>query len=504
MDETNSSQPRCHACGSLYEADARQCVVCGERRSWRLTRRGILIESIGVIALVALVSGAMLWLRDRGASPIDDQGQKQASLIDTQPTRVPTFTPAPSPTASTMPNTPFPPTATAMPETVEHVVASGDTLIGIAVEYGVTLDDIQLANQLTSAHSLSIGQTLVIPLPQSAQAESEEQLAEAPADSSSENGESDTEPSDGDEPGSNTSEEETESKRSEDSEPDSDSDIAEVPGATGEPIVVQAAEVYRVQPGDNPLGIALGHDLSLDELLDLNGFSSNNPPLSIGQELVVRSEVVVTATPMSAAPASIESSEVSSLQLSEDADGVQSQLAENSIGQISAPRLLMPGPGSSVSGETPLLRWSSVGALPDDVYYVVTIEDITSQVEEVQDSAENNRKKSSASKTTDSNDEAREQAQLGPALQAALFKGEGARHVWVYSNSTALRIPPEFRPQFGRPKVIVAWSVSLRRKSPSGLLDLDLDDRGKIVSDETTRELRTFTWEPNAELDGDE
>lgn len=44
-----------------------------------------------------------------------------------------------------------------------HTVASGETLLAIAQRYGVTVDEIVAANQLTNPDQLSIGQELLIP-----------------------------------------------------------------------------------------------------------------------------------------------------------------------------------------------------------------------------------------------------------------------------------------------------------------------------------------------------
>lgn len=64
--------------------------------------------------------------------------------------------------------TPIPPTPTFTPSPtptpVIHLVQSGDTLFGIALEYGVTVDGLLRANGLAESDILSIGQALVIPL----------------------------------------------------------------------------------------------------------------------------------------------------------------------------------------------------------------------------------------------------------------------------------------------------------------------------------------------------
>lgn len=64
-------------------------------------------------------------------------------------TVLPTATPIPSPT----------------PVVVIHVVQAGDTLLGIALQYGVTVEEIAAANDITDPTSLQIGQELRIPLP---------------------------------------------------------------------------------------------------------------------------------------------------------------------------------------------------------------------------------------------------------------------------------------------------------------------------------------------------
>ncbi len=94
------------------------------------------------------------------------------------PTALPTFTPLPtfpptaSPTATVTPTaTPSPsPTATATPEVTAtpaalvHVVQQGEVLLEIANRYGVSVEAIRQANNLTDDF-LRVGQELIIPLP---------------------------------------------------------------------------------------------------------------------------------------------------------------------------------------------------------------------------------------------------------------------------------------------------------------------------------------------------
>lgn len=66
-----------------------------------------------------------------------------------------------TPTATTT-GTPTPPAGTPTP--VVHVVRSGDTLLAIATQYGVTVADIQAANGIDDPSKLNIGQEIVIPV----------------------------------------------------------------------------------------------------------------------------------------------------------------------------------------------------------------------------------------------------------------------------------------------------------------------------------------------------
>ena len=56
------------------------------------------------------------------------------------------------------------PTATPTSRTTTYIVQAGDTLFSIARRFGVALDALTAANRLSN-NSISVGQTLVIPLP---------------------------------------------------------------------------------------------------------------------------------------------------------------------------------------------------------------------------------------------------------------------------------------------------------------------------------------------------
>ncbi|MBI2845532.1 MAG: LysM peptidoglycan-binding domain-containing protein [Chloroflexi bacterium] len=69
----------------------------------------------------------------------------------------------PQPTATVL-ETPTP-TATSTPEVLIYVVEEGDTLWDIALQFGVTVEELIAANNLPDPDSLAVGQELIIPLP---------------------------------------------------------------------------------------------------------------------------------------------------------------------------------------------------------------------------------------------------------------------------------------------------------------------------------------------------
>ena len=80
-----------------------------------------------------------------------DGGEESATSTAEEVLMIVTLTPVPS--------------ATTRSEMVDYVVAEGDTLSGIADEFGVNPQDIVEANNLLNPDSIFVGQTLQIPAP---------------------------------------------------------------------------------------------------------------------------------------------------------------------------------------------------------------------------------------------------------------------------------------------------------------------------------------------------
>jgi len=76
--------------------------------------------------------------------------------------QIPSSGSTPNPTNTPRPTETFVPGPT--PGTVLHVVQSGDTLLGISLKYGVSMNVIQTVNEIKDPESIRVGQQLVIPI----------------------------------------------------------------------------------------------------------------------------------------------------------------------------------------------------------------------------------------------------------------------------------------------------------------------------------------------------
>ena len=139
-----------------------------------IVRRAALIVALLLLAYVAFSVVWMLTEPLRVVPPTPTRTPKptytpvatrEVLLIVTPtptPSPSPTVAPTATPTASREP-TPTP-SVTPTPQPRRHVVQAGDTLLGIAQQYGVDYWALLGANDITDADVLYVGQVLTIPV----------------------------------------------------------------------------------------------------------------------------------------------------------------------------------------------------------------------------------------------------------------------------------------------------------------------------------------------------
>lgn len=148
---------RCPNCGTRVARDAESCFMCGHdlRISPRRARGISVIDALLVVAVVAVL---VFWWQ-MGSRPATETATTTGAglpagnvpLLET--TLTPTVTPEPEPS----------PTAPPATTTVRHQVITGETLLSIATQYGVSVADIQVANNLPN-ELIRAGDVLIIPI----------------------------------------------------------------------------------------------------------------------------------------------------------------------------------------------------------------------------------------------------------------------------------------------------------------------------------------------------
>ncbi len=183
-DESIRSLPEkpgrhCPTCGARVVDDARTCSICGAELDAGLDETGITIgaetgssaqapksriRQILRIAILALIAAVVL----SGAAILGfkmSQGEVTAELPTLTPTA--TYLPTATATATQTPTaTPtLAPTETPTPvPPIEYIVVAGDTLLEIATDYDITVDELKAYNELDS-DAIGEGQILLIPAP---------------------------------------------------------------------------------------------------------------------------------------------------------------------------------------------------------------------------------------------------------------------------------------------------------------------------------------------------
>ena len=161
----------------------------------------------------------------------------------------------------------YPPNATVITATPfgqpgicnEHLIQPGETLYRIALNYGVSADDVALQNNILNADLIEAGDTLLIPcyIPPSATPIPVPIVQGAPVVNNT------------------------------------------TGGQTG--VVVSQPQIYTVQAGDNIYQISLRFGVDMSELVAANGLNAvTMNTISVGQQLVIpgTAAIIVTATPI--------------------------------------------------------------------------------------------------------------------------------------------------------------------------------------------------------------
>jgi LysM repeat protein/RNA polymerase subunit RPABC4/transcription elongation factor Spt4 len=151
---------RCKECGSrLAGAKGGRCPVCGARQTdWSWVKPALRLVAVLVVLMFL------------GATYVYSYVPQLGMPAPSWPTPTTTITVTPSltvtPVAPTRTRTPtltrVPPTATKVPP-VTYVVKFGDTLGVIAERFGISLEALMIANNLTDSSFIKEEQVLIIP-----------------------------------------------------------------------------------------------------------------------------------------------------------------------------------------------------------------------------------------------------------------------------------------------------------------------------------------------------
>jgi len=187
--EAEPGRRTCPECGTPMSRTARRCTLCGAelaapevrdvpieppraRKALRLAVRwGIALIAVTTIVLVARTGRVYLASRPApeptptllptAVAKAPTRTPIPTATATVTPTSTPTSTPTPTVTATPTPT--FTPTPTLTPTPIVHVVTAGQTLYGIAQFYGVTVDDLTAANDISDMGYVHPGDELIIP-----------------------------------------------------------------------------------------------------------------------------------------------------------------------------------------------------------------------------------------------------------------------------------------------------------------------------------------------------
>ncbi len=154
-----SVERRCPNCGTRVARDADSCFMCGHNLRIQ-AKRAQRIAWVDVVLVAAVLAVLILWWRLGSQSQTGVAGEANAKgiLPISVPLMTTTNTPGPAPT-----RTPIPATTTPVPNYITHEVESGETLLEIANNYNITVQELQAANNIND-ELIHIGDKLIIPV----------------------------------------------------------------------------------------------------------------------------------------------------------------------------------------------------------------------------------------------------------------------------------------------------------------------------------------------------
>jgi LysM repeat protein len=275
---------------------------------------------VGAVAVVALVGGLLLFFSGIPNELPATAPAGQTRTRTPRPTIVIVVTATPPADTAT-------PTRRPTPFMVEYIVKSGDTLIEIANEYDVTVDQIRDANVLEN-DLIRPGDVLKIPQPTRTPAPGAVALAP-------------TEP-----PTETATPTVTGAFNTPTLIPTTDNQTAQATTPTPTAGVV----LYYVQSGDTLGSISKAFGTTIDSIMNVNKMTSTL--IRAGQAITIP---VGAWTPTHTPTRVIERTVTPTPQYA-----------------YTAPALLAPGPGASVQGPV-IFQWTAVGVLPESASYIVSL-----------------------------------------------------------------------------------------------------------------------------------
>ena len=130
----------------------------------------------------------------RAPTDTPTEGSAATPTETSAPTEAPMPTVPPGPTNTPAPTATQGPEPTPTPTPLVHVIQPGETLSGIAIEYGVSLEALQAANDIEDARQVRSGTELVIPFEDEPEGEGEPSEATTPPSTDEASGPSDNQP----------------------------------------------------------------------------------------------------------------------------------------------------------------------------------------------------------------------------------------------------------------------------------------------------------------------